>query len=148
MRLPKLLPCLLPVLLFCYGPIQGQSNLIRAEKQKLSSVKDSIIYINSINRLGMLYHMRNLDSALYYGIRAKEMATRLQYSKGAADAENVIATIFAMRGMYREALQLYTHALSTYRVQKDSANVSQVIMNIGNIYVNLGDSTKGLNLFR
>lgn len=148
MRLPKLLRYFLPTLLFCYGTIHGQSNLIRAEKQKLIAVKDSISYINSINRLGMLYHMRNLDSALHYGIRAKEMATRLQYPKGAADAENVIATIFAMRGMYQEALQLYTHALSAYRVQQDSANVSQVMMNMGNIYVNLGDSTKGLNLFR
>ncbi|NRF40388.1 tetratricopeptide repeat-containing sensor histidine kinase [Pedobacter foliorum] len=148
MRLPKLLPYLLPVLLFCYGPIQGQSNLIKAEKQKLASAKDSINYINSINRLGMLYHMRNVDSALYYGIRAKEIATRLQYAKGTADADNVIASVLYIRGMYQESLQLYTHALAAYRVQQDSANVSQVMMNMGNVYLSLGDSTKGLNLFR
>lgn len=148
MSLPKLLPCLLLILLFCYGPIQGQSNLIRAEKQKLTTVKDSINYINSINRLGMLYHMRDVDSALYYGIKAKEMANRLQYSKGKADADNVIASVLYIRGMYQESLQLYTQALSAYSVQKDSANVGQVIMNIGNVYVSLGDSTKGLNLFR
>jgi signal transduction histidine kinase len=148
MRLPKLLPYFLPVLLFCYGTIQGQANLIRAEKQKLSSVKDSIGYINSINRLGMLYHMRNLDSALYYSIKAKEMATRLQYPKGVADADNVIATIFAMRGMYQESLQLLTQALSAYSAQKDSANVSQVTINMSNVYGSLNDSTKALNLLR
>lgn len=96
----------------------------------------------------MLYHMRNLDSALYYGIKAKEMATRLQYPKGAADADNVIATIFAMRGMYQESLQLLTHALSAYSVQQDSANVSQVRINMSNVYRSLGDSTKALNLLR
>ncbi len=96
----------------------------------------------------MLYHMRDVDSALYYGIKAKEMANRLQYSKGKADADNVIASVLYIRGMYQESLQSYTQALSAYSVQKDSANVGQVLMNIGNVYVSLGDSTKGLNLFR
>jgi len=140
--------CLLLSLLYCYGTVQGQSNLIKAEKQKLPFVKDSISYINSINRLGMLYHMKDLDSCLYYGIAAKEMANKLQYSKGKADADNVIASAIYIRGMYQESLQLYTNALSAYKSQKDTANVSQVMMNMGNVYLSLGDSTKGLELFR
>ncbi|MEJ2904233.1 tetratricopeptide repeat-containing sensor histidine kinase [Pedobacter panaciterrae] len=148
MRPSKLIHNLLLILLFCYGTVQGQSNLIGAEKQKLPFIKDSISYVNSINRLGMLYHMKNVDSSLYYGMMSKAMATRLQYPKGKADADNVIASVLYIRGMYQESLQLYTQALSDYKIQRDTANMSQVVMNMGNVYLSLGDSTKGLDLFR
>ncbi|MEQ7798633.1 hypothetical protein ABDJ41_02370 [Pedobacter sp. ASV1-7] len=96
----------------------------------------------------MLYHMKNVDTCLYYGITAKEIATRLQYQKGKADADNVIASVLYIRGMYQESLQLYTNALSTYKAQKDSSNICQVIMNMGNVYISLGDTVKGLGFFR
>lgn len=96
----------------------------------------------------MLYHMRNLDSCLYYGTMAKKISTKLQYDKGKADADNVIASVLYIRGMYQEALQLYTQALSAYQVQQDTANINQVTMNMGNVYISLGDSAKGLDLFR
>ncbi|ETZ23875.1 tetratricopeptide repeat-containing sensor histidine kinase [Pedobacter sp. V48] len=139
---------LLLILPFYGGKAQGQSNLIRAEQQKLHFVKDSIDYVNSINRLGMLYHMKDVDSSLYYGMMAKDLASKLQYPKGKADADNVIASVLYIRGLYQESLQLYTEALSAYKVQKDTSNVSQVTMNIGNVYMSLGDTAKGLELFR
>lgn len=148
MRLFKLTAYFLQISLFCYSTAQGQSNLIKAEKQKLRSAKDSISYINSINRLGMLYHMKDVDSCLYYGIRAKGMATRLHYSKGKAGADNVIASGLYIRGMYQESLQLYTNALSIYQEEQDIPNASEIKMNIGNVYLSLGNTEKGLNLFR
>ncbi|RQO64825.1 hypothetical protein DBR43_31590 [Pedobacter sp. KBW06] len=147
-RSKTLLGYFLLILPLCYGKVKGQSNLIRAERQKLLYVKDSIRYINSINRLGMLYHMKDIDSSLYYGMMAKQLASRMEYPKGKADADNVIASVLYIRGMYQESLQLYTHALSAYKVQKDTPNVSQVTMNMGNVYLSLNDAKKGLELFR
>lgn len=147
-RSKKLIGYFLLFLPICYGEVQGQSNLIRAERQKLPYVKDSIDYINSINRLGMLYHMKDVDSSLYYGMLAKDLAGKLDYSKGKADADNVVASVLYIRGMYQESLQLYTHALSNYKLQKDTPNVSQVTMNMGNVYMSLGNTVKGLELFR
>lgn len=144
----KVIPYLLLILPFYYGTAKGQSNLIRTEQQKLPFVKDSIDYINSINRLGMLYHMKDVDSSLYYGMMAKDLASRAQYPKGKADADNVIASVLYIRGMYQESLQLYTHALSAYKAQRDTANVSQVTMNMGNVYMSLGNVKKSLELFR
>jgi len=147
-QLKKLIGCFLLILPFYIGAVKGQSNLIRAERQKLSFVKDSIDYINSINRLGMLYHMKDVDSSLYYGMLAKDLASKMQYPKGKADADNVIASVLYIRGMYQESLQLYTHALAAYKIQKDTANAGQVTMNMGNVYLSLGDAKKGLELFR
>lgn len=96
----------------------------------------------------MLYHMKDIDSSLYFGMMAKELANKIQYPKGKADADNVIASVLYIRGMYQESLQLYARALSDYKEQKDTPNVSQVTMNMGNVYLSLGDAEKGLELFR
>lgn len=144
----KLTVYLILALSFSYAKVHGQSNLIREEQQKLLLVKDSISYVNSINRLGMLYHMKDVDSSLYYGMMAKDISIRMKYQKGKADADNVIASVLYIRGMYQESLQLYTHALSEYRIQKDTLNINQVNMNMSNVYLSLGDTVKGLGLLR
>ncbi len=96
----------------------------------------------------MLYHMKNVDSSLYYGMKAKSIASRANYPKGKADADNVIASVLYIRGMYQKSLQLYTDALAAYQALRDTANVSEATMNIANVYLSLGDTTKGLELFR
>src|SRR3546814_20361135 len=88
----KLIPCLLLVLLFYLSNnvVQGQIREIGQELHKLSLIKDSVSLVNSLNRLGVLYRHRHIDSCFYYGMKAKRMATGLHYQQAQTNADHVI----------------------------------------------------------
>ncbi len=143
MHLPKPIRYIAIILFFCLcnNYAQSQSAFIQQEQRKLPFIKDSVILVNSLNRLGMLYHLKNSDSCFYYGMKAKAMAIRLRYTKGETDADNVIATALYLKGLFRESLELYSKVLSAYRKQLDTTNAAMVLMNMSTVYRGIADST-------
>lgn len=143
MKLPAFLRCLF---LFLAGLISfqtyGQTALIRQEQRSLPLLRDSIVYVNSLNRIGMLFHMKNPDSCFGYGFKAKAMASRIQYPKGMADADNNIAISLSLRGLYSQSLALFSKLLPVYTKMGDTANVVQMMMNISSVYAALSDKAK------
>ncbi|TWJ00781.1 signal transduction histidine kinase [Mucilaginibacter frigoritolerans] len=148
MNLLKLIRYLILFLLFylCYSPAQGQTALIQQEQHKLSSIKDSSSLVNSLNRIGMLYYLKNPDSCFYYGRKAKTMAVRLHYLKGETAADNVIASALFLKGLFRESLQLFSKVLSASKLQSDTANTTQVLMNMATVYLGMQDTVRAKSL--
>lgn len=105
-----------------------------AELSKLESnlplIKDSIRYVNTLNRIAMLSHLRYRDSCLYYARKAKQISLRLNYSKGIADAKNCEAIYYVSLNNYLSA-KYFNDALQLYKSIGDQENVCQVLMNIG-----------------
>lgn len=104
--------------------------------------------VNSLNRLGMLYYLKNPDSCFYYGIKAKAIAARQHYSKGETGADNVIASALFLKGLFRESLQLFSNVLSASRLRSDTASTTQVLMNMATVYLGVQDSVKAKTLSR
>ncbi|SDT69121.1 His Kinase A (phospho-acceptor) domain-containing protein [Mucilaginibacter mallensis] len=150
MHFPRPLPYLISLLVvwLCYSQAQGQSVLIRQEQHRLPFIKDSISQVNSLNRIGMLYHLKNPDSCFYYGMKAKTIAIRLHYRKGVTDADNVIATALFLRGLSRESLQLFSTVLHDYQQESDTANIAQALMNMATVYASITDTTQAKILSR
>ncbi|MEV4887019.1 HAMP domain-containing histidine kinase [Chitinophaga ginsengisegetis] len=146
----KLTILLLVVALFFlqYPKASGQSALIWEEQARLSSIRDSIKLVDGMNRVGLLYQAKSIDSCFYYGMKAKALAGRLHYAKGEIDADNVIGTAFSCRGLYREALAVYSAALTGYRQLNDTSNIVQVLMNMALVYAVIPDSIKSESFFR
>src|SRR3546814_541210 len=122
--------------------VAGQSATIWKERERLSSIKDSIELVNSMNYVGMLYQAKNIDSCFYYGTKAKALSIKLHYAKGEVDADNVIGTALSLRGLFKESLEMYSSVLTRYRQQADTANVVQVLMNMAMIYGTIADTLK------
>ncbi|SHF27742.1 sensor histidine kinase [Pedobacter caeni] len=105
-----------------------------AELSKLESnlplIKDSIRYVNTLNRIAMLSHLRYRDSCLYYARKAKQISLRHNYSKGIADAKNCEAIYYVSLNNYLSA-KYFNDALQLYKSIGDQENVCQVLMNIG-----------------
>ncbi len=150
MHLQKPVPYLILFLLFClfYMPAQGQTALIQQEQRKLSSIKDSSSFDNSLNRIGMLYYMKNPDSCFYYGMKAKTLAVKLHYLEGETDADNVIASALFLKGLFSESLQLFSKVLSASKQQANTANTTQVLMNMATVYLGIQDSVKAKKFSR
>ncbi|WP_160292082.1 sensor histidine kinase [Pedobacter lusitanus] len=122
--------CFLTVLLLNSNHLFSQTSEINQLESSLGSIKDSIKYVDVLNRIAMLSHMNYRDSCQYYAAKAKAIAIRHDYSKGIADASNC-------EGIYNVAVNNYlsakyfNDALRLYRSINDQENVCQVLMNIG-----------------
>jgi signal transduction histidine kinase len=127
---------------------QGQSALIKREQHRLLLIRDSITYVNTLNRIGMLYHQKNPDSCFYYGFKAKAMATRLGYPKGEMDADHNIAVALYLKGLYSESLALYSKIIPAYRQQADTMDIATVLMDMSTVYLQIKDTVKAVSFCR
>ncbi len=128
----------------CYA----QLDHIRQIQKQLPYIHDSLRYVDALNRLGMLSYENNLDSSFYYTDRARNIADRLQYAKGKADATNNLGIIFDMRGNLQLALRYYNDAFNSYKKVHDTANMVQGIMNIAMVYQEIGKNQKAINTYQ
>lgn len=80
------------------------------------------------------YRRRDVDSALYFGERALQLARTLKFPKGEAQALNDLAIIHIDRSAYAEADSALRRALSIRRRLGDTAGVGAVHNKLGNLY--------------
>ena len=128
------------VLLLLFNLVaNAQTAEILQLQKKLSTIKDSSVYVNKLNRIAMLMQMKSPDSCFIYGSRAKNISRRNNYKQGIADANNVMAIALSVKGMQHEGMRLFTAALSEYENLRDTSNIVQVYMNMSVLFSSLED---------
>jgi len=139
------LPCrvLFFLLLFSTTCLKAQLKEIRAIQQQLPAIKDSSAYVDALNRLGMLYHLKSTDTCFYFAQKALPIAERLRYNKGKADALNNLGIVHLLKQNTYLATKYFNSALGLYRITGDSANQCQLLMNIGLALVTEGKMAEG-----
>ncbi len=121
-----------------------QVEKLKKLQQNLAVTTDSTAYTDLLNRISLLFYEQNADSTLHYALKAREIASRLQYEKGIADATNNLGIVFDIKGNNQLALRYYNDAYNMYVSQKDSSNIVQTLMNIGMVYNVSGKDQKAL----
>lgn len=109
---------------------------VRNLESRLPGIKDSIRYVDVLNRIGMLSHLQYRDSCLYYAQKAQSIALRHDYNKGIADALNCQGIYYIAINNYLSA-KYFNDALRIYKKIDDEEGICQVQMNMGSlIFVN------------
>jgi signal transduction histidine kinase len=134
---------IISVTVFCL-PVSAQTSELAKLNKQLSNSPDSIYYVNVLNRIGFLTHMKSADSCLRFGVQGKTISDRLHFSKGKADAQVNIATALFLKGLYSQALTLFTRALVEYEKEKDTRGIVAMLMNSAVIYNALGDTANSV----
>lgn len=98
--------------------------------------RDSMAYVDVLSQLGMLYHMINRDSCLWYALKIQDISERIHYEKGMANSLNLLGICHALKGNFKLAVEYGFQALQRYRAVGDSANTSQVLNNLCVYYLN------------
>ncbi len=134
------------VTLWClfFVPAFSQDEVIQGLKQALPSITDSPRYVDALNRISMLSYEQNTDSTLFYANKAREIARRIDYAGGIADATNNLAVYFDINGTSELALRYYSDAYNRYTGLGDSSNMAQTLMNIAMVYNTDGNSEKAV----
>ena len=150
--MPKLFPLknilFLALFLLCISYSHSQTQEIQKLQKSLPHVKDSISYVNKINRIGMLMHMKNPDSSLIYAMNARTVAGRIRYKKGAVDAENIIGISLALKGLSNEASKIFGQVLADYEKMGDKQNTVQLYMNFASLQMQIGNQLRAVEYNR
>jgi len=146
MLMRKILPFLL-TLFFLKICCHAQSPELTSIRKSLTHTKDSLRYVDALNRLSMLLYEKNIDSTFYYTKQAREIAERQHYDKGKADALNNLGVFFDIKGNLQLALRYYDGAYSAYTRLNDTVNRVQTLMNIAMVYNEIGKDQRAIQQF-
>lgn len=134
--------------LLCGGKkVMAQGPQLPELMQELSAPADSMAYINTLGKLGALYMMINVDSGFMYAVREQEMANRWQYTKGMADAYDVMSFCYALRTDFNIAGIYGYKALQLHKTLSDSARIAKTLSNLYLYYRNMGRPADANNYF-
>ncbi|GAA0523668.1 sensor histidine kinase [Chitinophaga japonensis] len=135
-------------LLLCCGAWLG-SNRANAQSVEIADLhrslpyaKDSLEYVDMLNQLGMYHHLGNADSCFWFAVKAREIATRLQYKKGMAGALKNLGIFYSQKLNIQQAIAYEQEALELYRQAGDSANVCHILNNLSIDYEESGDTAR------
>lgn len=136
------------LLAICSGVSFGQKTEIARLEEQMRSVTDSFQYTDALNSLATLYYEINADSLLYYTIKARDVARRLKYADGEADAANNLGDLEEIKGNPQQAFRYYVDAYNRYARMGNKPDMRQSLMNIAVVYSEMENKSKSLLYFR
>ncbi len=121
----------------------GQTKRIDSLKQELNKAKEDTIKVKILVRLGGSYTYSYADTALVYAQQALQLAQRLNYEPGIANAQITMCSALTNIGNYPLALNYGFKALEFYKKSKWQFNFG-AWDGIAQCYRNQGDYANGL----
>ena len=115
---------------------------------QLSIARDSIKYVDVLNKLAITYNEINADSTFYYAFKALNTSQSLNYYKGEADAANNLGILHDLKGNSQQALRYYNDAYNRYEKLGDVSNMIQTTMNVAIVFYEMEKTAKTLSGFQ
>ena len=126
---------------------KAQSSELSNIKASLPQIRDSLKYVDALNRMAILLYEKNIDSTFYYTRKAREIADRHRYERGRADAMNNLGIVFDIKANFQLALKYYNEGYLIYQKIKDSVNTVQALMNIAMVYHEMGKDDRAIQRY-
>lgn len=123
----------------------AQQQVIDSLEHVLRNTNEDTVRVNSLNALSK----QNIDisdfvMAKQYADSALELAKKLNYKKGIANAHNNIGIVYKNQGNYPEALENYLASLKINEEIGDKKSIAHVYNNMGIVYQSMGNYPEGL----
>ena len=114
----------------------------------LQRAKEDSNKINTLNSLSnILWGDGKYDTALVCSSNAREIALKIGFNKGVAEANDNIGIIYGQLGDYPKSLQYFFEALKIYQGAGNKKGIARNTGNIGIVYRLQGDYPNALKYF-
>jgi signal transduction histidine kinase len=132
-------------LLLFLSKANAQNKTIDSLKEKLSVAKEDTNKVQILINLGYNYQWNKPDSALMYGLRARQLSQQLNYIDGEIEVAPVLSEALNSKGNFSQALEIDFKA-KQFAEKNGKHNLFQEYW-IGNVYFYSGDYTKALKYY-
>ncbi|WP_299459249.1 tetratricopeptide repeat protein [uncultured Microscilla sp.] len=123
-------------------PLQAQKKAIDSLFNLLNDKKVDTFQVNLLVKLSGAYTYVNPEEARKYAAQALEMAKKIKYSKGIANAYSSTGVVHSEQGNPGEAIKNYLQGLKIAESINNQRIVAKISLNMGNVYSRLGDIMK------
>jgi len=124
--------------------VNAQDNTIDSLKQLLSVAKDDTDKVQILINLGRAYQWNKPDSAILYGLNARELSQQINYVDGELKIAFTLSEALCAKGNFSKALEIYLRAM---QLAEKNGKLFNGWTGIGNIYFYSGDYTKALGYY-
>ena len=127
--------------------LQGQPRLDSLLTQIPKTTEDTN-KVNLLNDLSFTYNSINPDEGLKFGKQAIELAEKLNWKKGMANANRATGVNYAYgKSDYPGALEYFFKALKLYQEIEDKTGIAKILSNIGVVYWYQSDYPNALKYY-
>ncbi|MBV8255722.1 MAG: hypothetical protein JO154_24220 [Chitinophaga sp.] len=141
----KKFPIILLLLMMALRSKAQTADIVRLRKA-LEQTKDSIAYVDGLNRLATLYQACQLDSCGAYANKAVKLASSVNYDAGLVTALRNMGSYYAFKPNRYLSYIFYNESLTAARAAGDSASVAMNQMNIAIYHQFLGQRQEAVHL--
>ncbi|MEO6304162.1 MAG: tetratricopeptide repeat protein [Bacteroidia bacterium] len=114
----------------------------------IKTSKQDTVQVNTLIALIKTYRKANNNiEAKKYCLKALPLSDKLQFKKGSATANNILANIYQEAGNYPKSLEHHSNALKLRKELGDNKGIADSYNNMANVYRDLGDYTQSLKLY-
>lgn len=132
----KLILCLF--LLSCYSKTIAENAVIDSLQTRLDITKDKKEQIDILNQLSYEFYQIDIQKTFEYATRSLELAKRINYQKGTAQALRYLGIGYLVRQNFPESIAKNQASLGISRQINDTVLIASALNNIGINYERLG----------
>ena len=125
--------------------VNARDNTIDSLKQLLSAAKEDTNKVQILINLASAYQWTKPDSAILYGLKARELSQQINYVDGELEIAFTLSEALSARGNFSKALEIDLQAMQL--AEKTGKQNPFFDALIGNVYFYSGDYTKALNYY-
>jgi class 3 adenylate cyclase len=124
----------------------AQKSTIDSLKVIILSSPDDSLKVKNLISLSQQLAGTDPQNAVYYGVRAKDLAKDLDYQAGLASALKYLGNIYYFQGKYLETIRYWEQASVVFGEMGDKSGVANILSNLGGLNAYEGDDNRALEL--
>src|ERR1035437_5329168 len=133
------------ILFMGYNISWSQQSKIDSLLSLIKKDKEDTNKVNHLNNLAFSFYFANPDSTILFSLQAAELAEKINFKRGIANAYGNCGTGNSIKDNYAKALEYYFKALKIDEERKDMNGIATRLGNIGLVYRNQSDYPKALD---
>jgi two-component system, NtrC family, sensor kinase len=121
-----------------------QSDWKKSLQKQLSTAKTDTVFVMALSGMASYYKFNNTDSALYYGYKALNLAQKINFPEGEANALFELGIAYANLGNFTKAVQLVLKSEKLADKNNLKYIKAECLFSMGNLYYQIKDYRKAL----
>ncbi len=139
--------CLSACFIFLTRICYAQDASLNTQKTAGTTVPEDTTEVNRLIQESKQYLDTLPDVAIRYATQARDLAEKIRYTRGLANALKYTGIAYFNQSKYEEAIRIFQQSQAIFESMGDKIGVASILNNMGATYVTMGDKVKALEYY-